>query len=107
MSGTCATCKHWSKDGGYQRRGVGECEAVMEFWEASKWDEDTDERVIAPEHASVTAFAQDGSDYRARLFTRPEHGCTMYAPRTPYPFCRHPDRCAGLGSCPRDPTCAD
>jgi len=28
--------------------------------------------------------------------------------RVPYPeFCRHPERCAGLGSCPRDPTCAD
>ena len=26
----------------------------------------------------------------------------------PYPeFCRHPDKCSGLGSCPRDPTCAD
>ena len=22
-------------------------------------------------------------------------------------FCRHPDKCSGLGSCPRDPTCAD
>lgn len=26
----------------------------------------------------------------------------------PYPqFCRHPDKCAGLGSCPRDPSCCD
>ena len=26
----------------------------------------------------------------------------------PYPeFCQHPDKCAGLGCCPRDPTCAD
>lgn len=26
----------------------------------------------------------------------------------PYPgFCRHPDRCDGCGSCPRDPTCID
>lgn len=22
-------------------------------------------------------------------------------------FCRHPDKCAGLSICPRDPTCAD
>lgn len=29
------------------------------------------------------------------------------APRAPYPFCVTPDRCAGLGSCPRDPCCAD
>lgn len=26
----------------------------------------------------------------------------------PYPeFCRHPDKCAGLGCCPRDPCCCD
>lgn len=26
----------------------------------------------------------------------------------PYPeFCRDKDRCSGLGSCPRDPCCAD
>lgn len=22
-------------------------------------------------------------------------------------FCRHPDKCAGLSCCPRDPCCAD
>lgn len=28
--------------------------------------------------------------------------------RPPYrEFCRHPDKCDGKGSCPRDPTCAD
>lgn len=27
--------------------------------------------------------------------------------KPPYPFCRHPDKCAGKGYCPRDPTCAD
>ena len=25
----------------------------------------------------------------------------------PYPFCSTPDKCAGLGSCPRDPVCCD
>lgn len=29
------------------------------------------------------------------------------AKSTPYPFCRHKAKCAGLTSCPRDPTCAD
>lgn len=28
--------------------------------------------------------------------------------RVPLPeFCRHPDKCAGLGVCPRDPICCD
>lgn len=26
---------------------------------------------------------------------------------TPYPFCLQPQVCAGKGSCPRDPCCAD
>lgn len=25
----------------------------------------------------------------------------------PYPFCLHPKRCAGLGSCPRDYSCCE
>ena len=25
----------------------------------------------------------------------------------PYPYCSTPDKCAGLSSCPRDPTCTD
>jgi hypothetical protein len=25
----------------------------------------------------------------------------------PYPFCSTPERCAGLGCCPKDPCCAD
>ncbi len=29
-------------------------------------------------------------------------------PQPPYKeWCRHPDKCAGLASCPQDPTCAD
>jgi hypothetical protein len=25
----------------------------------------------------------------------------------PYPFCSTPEKCAGLGCCPKDPCCAD
>ena len=25
--------------------------------------------------------------------------------KAPYPFCRHPEKCAGKGYCPRDPAC--
>jgi hypothetical protein len=35
---------------------------------------------------------------------------TVYGLQQPPPyqeFCRHPDKCAGLSSCPLDPTCAD
>lgn len=33
---------------------------------------------------------------------------SVEAASVPYPeFCRHPDKCAGRSSCPREPTCAD
>lgn len=43
------------------------------------------ERVFVDKHQHVTAFAQDGSDYIARLITRPEHYCSMHE-ETPMPF---------------------
>jgi hypothetical protein len=27
--------------------------------------------------------------------------------KAPYPFCRHPEKCAGKGYCPCDPACND
>lgn len=33
--------------------------------------------------------------------------CIATLPRVPSPFCGSPDRCAGLGSCPRDRACDD
>lgn len=46
----------------------------------------------------------DASEFRARMRAYRQQA----ARNVPYPeFCRHPDKCAGLGSCPRDPTCAD
>jgi hypothetical protein len=40
----------------------------------------------------------------------PEVTCAHpdHKPKPPYPeFCRHPEKCAGKGACPREITCAD
>lgn len=76
---TCATCKHWNTEHpAYEARGFGQCDAVPPFWDASEWSEAGGARVLKQEYASTTAFAQDGSDYMAILWTKPEHGCTMH-----------------------------
>jgi hypothetical protein len=77
----CADCKHWKPCEQYETgrsQGMGRCEATPMFWDHTEWNDDC-ERVIKPAAASITAFVQDGSDYSATLYTRPEHGCTMFA----------------------------
>jgi hypothetical protein len=78
----CSTCKHWKPSEQWETGhslGLGRCEAVPMFWDVTEWDEDGDGRRFSAE-TSATAFAQDGSDYSARVYTKPEHGCTMHAP---------------------------
>ncbi|ERR1700741_1596947 len=86
----CATCVHWSPpddDDSYRAQfkvlGVRRCRAVPVAWDATMWSPDADDesgyvRVRGPEYDRTTAFVQDGSDYRADLYTMPEHGCTMH-----------------------------
>lgn len=78
---TCETCKHWRADEqpGYDNvHGVGRCAATIFWWDASEWDEDGGDRILKPEHKDCTAFANDGSGYSAKLYTRSTHGCTMW-----------------------------
>jgi hypothetical protein len=77
---TCATCQFWrrNKDDSY-RAGTGLCDRTISFWDATEWSEDCDKRVFKRDAENITAFAQDGSDYIAQLYTKPEHGCTMHA----------------------------
>lgn len=57
---------------------MGSCDAVPQYWDVTDWDEDGTGRVMKPEYTKTTAFCQDGSDYSATLYTKPEHGCTMH-----------------------------
>ena len=85
----CESCKFWqSPESEYgEIPGVGRCMAVVEFWDASQWDESTDiyKRVLKPEFEKTLAFVQDGSDYHAELKTLPNFGCVMHVPNEQLP----------------------
>jgi hypothetical protein len=78
---TCATCKYWTLETDqYTHRPLeyGLCDATPMYFNATEWSKDGDDRVILQKYANTTAFVQDASDYRAYLYTRPIHGCTMH-----------------------------
>lgn len=76
----CKTCKYWQKpDSDYgEVPGTGKCTAVVQFWNATEWDEDYDKRTLKSEYANRLAFVQDGSDYYAELKTLPDFGCVQH-----------------------------
>ena len=84
--GRCATCKFWREPNSQYDVGVGmglrKCWTVPMFWNATDWDEDGS-RTFDAKYANTTAFVQDGSDYKADLYTKAEHGCTMHQPTEP------------------------
>jgi len=77
----CKTCKHWYASEKYTpgaSLGLGLCKAAPMFWASTKWRDDGDGRAWTAESENKTAFVQDGSGYRAWLYTKAEHGCTMH-----------------------------
>ena len=82
---TCKTCTYWlPPESPYgEIRGVGKCQAVVQFWNATEWDYDETNdfgRRLRPEYADKLAFVQDGSDYYAELKTLPDFGCVQHKP---------------------------
>lgn len=78
--GKCKTCKHRRKPENEfgEIPGVGKCLAAVQYWDATEWTEDCDTRVLRKEYANKLAFVNDGSDYRAELFTFPDFGCVQH-----------------------------
>jgi hypothetical protein len=77
----CKTCKFWEppKNESYgEVPGVGRCAKVVQFWNATEWAADGEGRKLLPEFTADLAFVQDGSDYRADLYTKPEFGCVQH-----------------------------
>lgn len=89
----CDHCKHWrsgsdNAEWEAQSAGFGECLGVRERWVimdgASKGiecaHEDSSGYVAARIGAlkSARAYVQDGSEYRAELFTAPDFFCALY-----------------------------
>jgi hypothetical protein len=90
-TGNCVDCDKWALlgegDAG-QRLGLGRCENVPMFYEATQ-DPDSEDpadfgdaaRVLKPQYQSVKALALDGSGYLAQLLTRADFGCVCFVPK--------------------------
>jgi len=75
---TCETCQHWEKQDSVFDKHVGRCHAVYQYYDATEWDEDGNERRLTAKHAKHLAFVRDTSDYFAMLLTRPNFGCVQH-----------------------------
>ena len=75
----CETCQHWQRNEHEtgSEFGLGRCKAAPMFWDATDWDEECN-RVLIQKYAGTKAFVQDGSDYSAKLLTKPDFGCVMH-----------------------------
>lgn len=85
---TCANCVHWEKpdadDYSEKRKllGVGECGRIHPLWEAAEWEPDAKEGEpeykLTEDGQHSSAFVQDGSEYMAVLFTKPDFSCKLW-----------------------------
>ena len=68
----CGNCKHWGR---WTYQDLGTCRKVVRFWEIHEdgYDEDYHRN-------NSKFFVQDGEDWSAALFTRPDFGCTEHEP---------------------------
>lgn len=80
---SCANCAAWNSETADYMLGLGLCGYTPMFWDSTTWREDGEGREFVPEAAKTTAFAQDGSDYSAKLYTKPGHYCSMHVPANP------------------------
>lgn len=87
----CKSCAHWSqfsKFGNSDRLafslGLGICGFTHQFWSEIRFLRDEDRYNLTEDGQAISHFVQDGSDYFATLYTRPEFGCTSFqaAPTT-------------------------
>lgn len=84
---TCKTCKHWyiehideDDEWGLEHKlkGVGLCKAAKLMWDYREWSEDGEQMEFTKKGEGVMMFCQDGSDYKASLYTRAKHGCNEW-----------------------------
>lgn len=82
----CSECRFWGdgEDGedGDRIYGTRRCTKAIMLWDAGTWslagEREDREYILKPEHESQMMFTQDGSDYRADLFTKPEFFCAHF-----------------------------
>jgi hypothetical protein len=95
MVSQCAECKHWDKDSENQewearKSGFGKCNAIRTRWDimddasgGRRWAEGDEAKKALIEARidalrAARAYVQDGSEYRAELFTGPDFFCALF-----------------------------
>ena len=83
----CDQCKFWHK-GEYKHAStlkVSLCTKATQWWDASEWacpsgydDKGIQLRRLKPEFEGTKMFVQDGSDYRASLYTAADFFCAHF-----------------------------
>ena len=77
---TCETCKYWKREEDEYHSayslGLGRCKSALELWNCMEWNEEGDKNVFTTEGENLNKFVKDGSDYLAKLLTKPNFGCT-------------------------------
>jgi len=91
MNSRCELCMYWNAEiDEYDLRanlGLGKCKKVALLWDATDWAEDGLSLEFTKEGNNLQAFVQDGSDYIAYLYTRPEFYCAQFAPQAEKSIC--------------------
>lgn len=86
----CDQCKYWDHT---ERRSASSlkvhvCTKAVQWWDATEWDDTVDDanwpnRRVIEKFAANKMFVQDGSDYRATLYTTPDFYCAHFEPAKP------------------------
>lgn len=79
---TCASCSYWGKqsNGLYSEAltSVRLCSYAEPLWEAREWRQNEHGEIRDVLVSDRLAFVQDGSDYAAEFYTKPEFGCNQW-----------------------------
>lgn len=91
----CDNCKHWKhepEDWAASTIGYGRCLAVRERWEiqdeasTERWDDGFGAGEFGKMRSEALkrskAYVQDGSEYKAELYTAPDFFCALFAKAT-------------------------
>lgn len=78
----CDACKYWDEKEARDLDGLplGLCTRAMPLWDATTWNKEG-KRVLEPKFADRRFFAQDGSDYRADVYTATDFFCADFVHR--------------------------
>ena len=76
---SCRTCRYWEEEHDhYAHFPCGQCTKTMQLWDAVNFNYQG-ELVTLDKAKDTSMFVQDGSDYFAVLYTRPEHYCAEFS----------------------------